>query len=91
MTVDVSSAVLWGRSTYENMTDSVQDHSFQTERTTVSCCTTAVSKGFTKGVHLEVPHTRSFLRHASLAPTYPPGGAGGDRDPGGGGGGGNYT
>jgi hypothetical protein len=45
----------WGfRSTYENHTEHDQDHSFQTERTTVSCCTTTVSKGFTKGVHLEV-------------------------------------
>lgn len=42
------------RSTYENGTDHTQDHSFQTERTTVSCCTTSVSKGFTKGMHLEL-------------------------------------
>lgn len=42
------------RSTYENQTDSPQDHSFQTERTTVSSCTTSVSKGFSKGMHLEV-------------------------------------
>ncbi|KAL8617539.1 hypothetical protein ACOMHN_055320 [Nucella lapillus] len=42
------------RSTYENLTDNSQDHSFQTERSTVSSCTTSVSKGFTKGIHLEV-------------------------------------
>lgn len=42
------------RSTYENCTDNTQDHSFQTERSTVSCCTTTVSKGFTKGMHLEL-------------------------------------
>ncbi|XP_076450988.1 uncharacterized protein LOC143286921 [Babylonia areolata] len=42
------------RSTYENLTESPQDHSFHTERTTVSSCTTSVSKGFSKGMHLEV-------------------------------------
>ncbi|KAK6173542.1 hypothetical protein SNE40_016973 [Patella caerulea] len=42
------------KSTYENWTDHDQEHSFQTERTTVSSCTTEVSKGFTKGFHLEV-------------------------------------
>lgn len=42
------------RSNYENHTDHDQDHSFQTDRTTVSCCTTSVSKGFSKGMHLEV-------------------------------------
>eukprot|EP00745_Piridium_sociabile_P036128 TRINITY_DN64220_c0_g1_i11.p2 TRINITY_DN64220_c0_g1~~TRINITY_DN64220_c0_g1_i11.p2 ORF type:complete len:105 (+),score=18.89 TRINITY_DN64220_c0_g1_i11:187-501(+) len=35
-------------------TDSSQDHSFQTERTTVSSCTTTVSKVFTKCMHLKV-------------------------------------
>ncbi|XP_046367534.1 uncharacterized protein LOC124142887 [Haliotis rufescens] len=42
------------RSKYENWTAHEQEHSFHTERTTVSCCTTEVSKGFTKGFHLEV-------------------------------------
>ncbi|ESO93784.1 hypothetical protein LOTGIDRAFT_104834, partial [Lottia gigantea] len=42
------------KSTYENWTDHEQEHSFQTERTTVSSCTTEVSKGYSKGFSLEV-------------------------------------
>lgn len=42
------------RSNYENHTDHDQEHSFQTDRTTVSCCTTTVTNGFSKGMHLEV-------------------------------------
>ncbi|XP_041366417.1 uncharacterized protein LOC121381248 [Gigantopelta aegis] len=42
------------RSKYENWTNHDQEHSFQTERTTMSYSSTTVSKGFTKGFHLEV-------------------------------------
>ncbi|KAK3602104.1 hypothetical protein CHS0354_030453 [Potamilus streckersoni] len=41
-------------SSFENNTDTEQEHSFTTERTTVCTCTTLVSKGYTKGFHLEL-------------------------------------
>lgn len=41
-------------STFENNTESEQQHSFTTERTTVCTSTTAISKGYTQGFHLEM-------------------------------------
>ncbi|XP_012938383.1 uncharacterized protein LOC106011851 [Aplysia californica] len=42
------------KSVYENKTDHFQEHTFQTERSTVSSCSTVVSKGYTKGIRLEL-------------------------------------
>lgn len=41
-------------STFENNTDSEQEHSFTTERTTVCTSTTSISKGYTQGFNLEL-------------------------------------
>ncbi|XP_064601643.1 uncharacterized protein LOC135467741 [Liolophura sinensis] len=66
------------RSTYLNKTDAPQEHSFRTERTTCSSYTTCVSKGYTKGVNLElklalpdelVSATTSFGREVTVEST----------------------
>lgn len=41
-------------STFENNTDTPQEHSFTTERTTVCTTTTCISKGYSQGFHLEL-------------------------------------
>ncbi|KAK3102522.1 hypothetical protein FSP39_011941 [Pinctada imbricata] len=42
------------KSTFRNDTDSEQEHSFQTERTTSCVSTTTMTKGFTKGFNVEL-------------------------------------
>lgn len=42
------------KSVYDNKTDSFQDHTFTAERCTVSSATTEVTKGYTKGMHLDL-------------------------------------
>lgn len=42
------------KSSYVNRSNSEQEHCFKTERTTVSTCTTTISKGYTKGFNLEI-------------------------------------
>lgn len=52
--VDQPNSKIVFTSTFENNTDSDQEHSFTTERTTVCTATTAISKGYTQGFSLEL-------------------------------------
>lgn len=52
--VDSQNSKIVFTSTFENNTESEQEHSFTTERTTVCTSTTSVSKGFTQGFNLEL-------------------------------------
>lgn len=52
--VDQPNSKIVFTSTFENNTDSEQEHSFTTERTTVCTVTTNVSKGYTQGFNLEL-------------------------------------
>ena len=52
--VDQPSSKIVFTSTFENNTESDQDHSFTTERSTVCTTTTSISKGYTQGFHLEL-------------------------------------
>lgn len=51
---DVPTAQIVFQSTFYNNTESDQEHSFQTERTTTCVSTTNMSKGFTKGFNVEL-------------------------------------
>ncbi|BFZ16181.1 hypothetical protein BsWGS_19220 [Bradybaena similaris] len=42
------------KSVYENTTNNAQEHTFQTERCTVATCKTTITKGFTKGLRLDL-------------------------------------
>lgn len=52
--VDKPNSKIVFTSTFENNTDSEQEHSFATERTTACTATTSISKGYTKGFHVEL-------------------------------------
>lgn len=52
--VDQPNSKIVFTSTFENNTDSSQEHSFTTERTTVCTSTTSISKGYTQGFNLEL-------------------------------------
>lgn len=52
--VDQPNSKIVFTSTFENTTNSEQEHSFTTERTTVCTSTTSISSGYTKGFHLEL-------------------------------------
>lgn len=52
--VDQPNSKIVFTSTFENNTDTEQEHSFTTERTTVCTATTSISKGYTQGFHLEL-------------------------------------
>lgn len=51
---DVPTVQVVFQSTFQNNTDSEQEHSFQTERTTTCVSTTNITKGFTKGFNVEL-------------------------------------
>ncbi|GFO01070.1 Lin 24 like family member [Plakobranchus ocellatus] len=42
------------KSVYENRTEQIQEHQFETNRTTVSSCNTNITRGFTRGLNLEL-------------------------------------
>ena len=52
--VDQPNSKIVFSSKFENNTDSDQEHSFTTERTTVCTSTTCISKGYTQGFNLEL-------------------------------------
>lgn len=51
---DIPKAQVVFKSTFKNNTNNEQEHSFQTERTTACVSTTNMTKGFTKGFHVEM-------------------------------------
>ncbi|XP_053384884.1 uncharacterized protein LOC128550253 [Mercenaria mercenaria] len=52
--VDQPNSKIVFTSTFENNTDSEQEHSFTTERSTACITTTSISKGYTQGFNLEL-------------------------------------